>query len=305
MTSKLHLPLFVVASLVAVLLSWAVLDHLVAGIPAAAAAAPGIADEPAALAAATPQLPDPVDRPFEFWEQARQLRNSGGLYVVILLVLSALSQALGRRLRPDTGAPPATGWRGRAITVLSTIGVLSAALVDLVAGGLTGGGFLVAAAGGAVALRDPRDRSAEPAAAPAPKKAETLAMLLLGSLLISGCATARTASGAGAAAGLDCTTPALSAAVDEAAALARAFVLAQIGGDGKVDGAALRAAARQLKSDALRCSLVAAIAAIAALAEEPHPRRLMATQLPPNPAELRAVARQIEVDWGIDVKVSP
>lgn len=148
--------------------------------------------------------------------------------------------------------------------------------------------------------------------APAPSRASSssagpLAAALVIAVTLAGCTaaqrtTARHAGAAGAAAGLDCTTPALQATMIETGAFSRALVISTIGGEGEVDAARLRAAAAALKSEALRCSLLAAIAAIAAAAEPAPPGALAAQRLAPNvDAEaLRAAGRALAAaEWGI------
>lgn len=126
--------------------------------------------------------------------------------------------------------------------------------------------------------------------------------LLLGLLMVASCATARHAAGAGAAAGLDCQAESIQATVHEAGVLARAFVLGTISGTGDVDTAALRAAARGMKSAALRCSLVAALAAVAAAADgASDPAAPQTLGLQPDPQQLRAAVRELASgEWGIE-----
>lgn len=129
------------------------------------------------------------------------------------------------------------------------------------------------------------------------------AAILIGIVVVcSSCATVRRSGAAGAAAGLDCTAPALQAAMSEAGAFAKALVISMIGGRGEVDQERLRAAARELKTDALRCSLVAAIAAIAEAAEPPPPGAMTAQRLVSgvDAGALRAAGRAVaKTEWGL------
>jgi hypothetical protein len=132
-------------------------------------------------------------------------------------------------------------------------------------------------------------------------KAISVALLVGLVALSASCATVRRSGAAGAAAGLDCTAPALQAAMTEAGTFARALVISTISGGGEVDAERLRAAARELKTDALRCSLVAAIAAIADAASPP-PGAMAAPRLVSGiePGELRALGRELAAtEWGI------
>lgn len=250
--------------------------------------------------AAAPNVPDPLDRPIEFWDQIEKLRETGGLYVVLLVSVLALSRAGVKRLETEPGAPPATGWRAKSKAVLLTVSVLIGGLLDLVLGSLTGVGFGVVSAGSAALLLDPRNKPVPPKESSS-SRAGTLSVLLMATLLMASCTTARHAAGAGAAAGLDCQSTSIRATVTEAGVLARAYVLSTITGSGDVDTDALRSAARELKSDAMRCSLVAAIAAIAAAAE--HPESGDAPQsmaMRPDPGRLRDVGRELAaLEWGI------
>ena len=123
-------------------------------------------------------------------------------------------------------------------------------------------------------------------------------------LLAAGCATARQAGTAGAAVGLDCAAPAIQSAAREAGVLARAFVLSAISGSGEVDSDALRAAARELKSEALRCSFLAALAAVSSALESASAPPAVAAapligQLPAG-SVLRALALDLpSSEWGI------
>lgn len=297
--------LFSLVGVVAVVsVYWGLSSHFNIGVPDASAMSAGIstpmdAGPVAAPVAPPPVLPDPLDRPVEFVEQLEPIRTNGGLYVVVLVVLGALARTISTRLRPSDGAPPPTGWRERAITVLSTVAVLVAGLIDLITGSLTGLGFGVVAAGGALALRDPRDKTkADGKSARSLVPPLSAALLVVALLMTTSCATVRHSGAAGAEAGLDCSAPALRATVDEAALLAKAFVLSKISGTGEVDSEALRAAARSLKSEAMRCGLVAAIAAVAAAMEPQPSAKLLMAQ--PAAVDLRALARDIAtVEWGI------
>lgn len=144
-----------------------------------------------------------------------------------------------------------------------------------------------------------------PAQPPASTRAATapltVALLLSLVMIASSCATVRRAGAAGAAAGLDCQAASVQATVQEAGSLARAYVLSTISGSGDVDTRALRAAARDLRSDALRCALVAAIAGLAeAASSPPDPEAPQSLGLPLDPARLRAAAREVAAaEWGV------
>jgi hypothetical protein len=302
--------LFVVAAAFGLVVSLSIFSRLYAGIPDAAASATMIATidagpvtaapiVPAApVAVAPPVLPDPIDRPVEFVEQLEPAREYGGVHVLVLLVVAALARSLAKRIAPVEGSPPPTGWRGKSIMVLSTVAVVVGSLLDLLLGSLTGVGFGIVGTAGALALRDPRNK-APVKAARSPVPPLVAGLLVIAVLLSTSCATVRRSGAAGAEAGLDCSAPALRATAGEAAVLAKAFVLSKISGTGEVDTDALRAAARSLKSEAMRCGLVAAIAAVADAMEPPQPS-VKLLQAQPASVDLRALARDIAtVEWGI------
>lgn len=148
------------------------------------------------------------------------------------------------------------------------------------------------------------------AAPPAPSStraptAPIAVALVIALLATAGCSTVRRAGAAGVDVGLDCTSEELRATIDEAGALARAYVLSTISGTGQVDAGELRATARALKTEALRCSFLAAIAAIAAGAESgqgegPRPLLGLPRPVPPDPQLLRDLAADVAVtEWGI------
>ena len=246
--------------------------------------------------ALAPALPDPIDRPVEFVEELKPAREYGGIHVLVLLVVAALARSLVKRIAPVEGSPPATGWRGKSVMVLSTIAVLVGSLLDLLLGSLTGVGFGVVAAAGGLAVQDSRNKAPGAGKGARSPVAPLSALLVL--LVLSSCATVRHAGAAGAAAGLDCQAPSLQAAVLEAAGLAKALVISKISGSGEVDADGLREAARALKSEGLRCALVGAIAAVADAMQgrEQTIRPLFA----PPPVDLRALGRSIAAEeWGL------
>lgn len=138
----------------------------------------------------------------------------------------------------------------------------------------------------------PPASSATPPASPASPLA---AALVLGMLLTS-CAATRGPLAAGATAGLDCAGPEISATVSEAGEMARSYVITMINGSGVVDSGRLRAAARELKATALRCALVAAVAAISDASRTPQ-GIMSAAEPKPN---LRDAMREIAAsEWQI------
>lgn len=148
-------------------------------------------------------------------------------------------------------------------------------------------------------------RLADAKVPPASTRAATAPLtvaLLLGLVMASSCATVRRAGAAGAAVGLDCQAASVQATVLEAGSLARAYVLSTISGSGSVDTTALRAAARDLRSDALRCAFAAALAGLAeAASSPPDPESPQSLGLQLDPAQLRAAVREIaESEWGIE-----
>ena len=94
------------------------------------------------------------------------------------------------------------------------------------------------------------------ARSPAPVVASLLVLMA-----ISSCATAKHAVAVGADTAIVCQTESLTGLAYEAYELSRVFVMHQITGAGDVDTAAIRAAARAVKSDAGRCAFAAAMAA--------------------------------------------
>ena len=250
----------------------------------------------ARLAHSAPVVPDPADHPIEFWESLASLRTSGGLYVVIAVAISALAKSLARVLAPAAGGP-ATGLRGRAISTLTAVALVAGALVDLLLGSLTGTGLAVAAAGAAALVQDPRDTP--------PKRSVAAGVTPLALvLLLASCSQlqARDRAANGVQVGLDCTSPALVAAAQEGAALARAAILSAIRDDGRPDTTSLRAAGRALRTDALRCTFLAALAALAA----PVPRTISSEEPPQSLGievdgrALRAAGRELAAAyWGV------
>lgn len=209
------------------------------------------------LAGAT--TPDPIDHPIEFWDALSALRTSGGLYLMIAVAFAAIAKSLARVLAPADGSAP-SGLRGRAISTLTALALVAGALVDLLLGSLTGAGLAVAAAGAAAMVQDPRNRP--PAGSSA--VTTTLGAALVFMLASCGQLQVRDRAANGVRVGLDCTTPALVAAAQEGAALARAAILTAIRDDGRPDVSSLRDAGRELRSAALRCTFAAALAALAA-----------------------------------------
>lgn len=202
--------------------------------------------------------PDPIDHPIEFWDALSALRTSGGLYLMIAVAFAAIAKSLARVLAPADGSAP-SGLRGRAISTLTALALVAGALVDLLLGSLTGTGLAVAAAGAAAMVQDPSNRPRGNSAATA-----TLGAALVFMLASCGQIQVRDRAANGVRVGLDCTTPALVAAAQEGATLARAAILAAIRDDGQPDMSSLRDAGRELRSAALRCTFAAALAALAA-----------------------------------------
>lgn len=237
--------------------------------------------------------PDPIDHPIEFWDALSDLRTSGGLYLMLAVALASIAKAVARVLAPADGSA-ATGLRGRAISTLAAVALVAGALVDLLLGSLTGTGLAVAAAGAAAMVQDPRNRPASrSSAAPA-----VGAVLLV--IAIAGCTAhqrevARAGAGAGANTALVCQTESLSGLAYEANELARHYVVSLVSGTGEVDTAALRVAARQVRTDAGRCAFAAALAAVT----EAMAQRRGVLGVGPEPSyvlrrELELIARD---DW--------
>lgn len=297
-----------------------------------------IVQAPPAMPPSSTPVPDPLGDPDGFVDTLRKLRASGGLWVAIGVAVVTIAGGLARRWKPPADAPPLDprSWQGRRLAIAGAAVMLGGAMADFAAGQIGWVAVLTIVAGaGALLWRairppapDPRTvavlsehtaaevrdslqlqgsgvrlvdiSAATPSARAAANKALTMLVL---ALMASGCATARGAGAAGASAGLDCMTPQIQETVQETGALAKAFVLSTISGTGEVDTAALRAAAAGLKTEGMRCSLIAAIAALASVAGEDiadaRPRPLLS--ISPVPADqLRAAARQIaELEWGI------
>ncbi len=113
-----------------------------------------------------------------------------------------------------------------------------------------------------------------------------LALVCGVAVLVASCATARQRGAAGVTAFLECQAPNVDAALlEEAKGVAISAIDKWISGDGHVDTAGLRAEARPLKSDLMRCAFEAAIAAIAA----PAPKADGATMAAPRAVDAAAL----------------
>lgn len=300
---------------------------------------PIVAAPTAQLPPSSTPVPDPLGDPDGFVDTLRKLRASGGLWVAIGVAVVTIAGGLARRWKPPADAPPLDprSWQGRRLAIAGAAVMLGGAMADFAAGQIGWVAVLTIVAGaGALLWRairppspDPRtvavlseDTAAEvrdslqlqgsgvrlvdiSAATPSARVAasKALTMLVLIAVLATGCATTRSAATAGSTAGLDCMTPQVQVTVQETGALAKAFVLSAISGTGEVDTAALRAAAAGLKTEGMRCSLIAAIAALVSVAGEDTadagPRPLLSSSPVPSD-KLRTAARQIaELEWGI------
>ena len=129
-----------------------------------------------------------------------------------------------------------------------------------------------------------------------------ITLVLLVALLAGGCATARTAGAAGANAALTCQSSSLQGLALEAYELARSYLVTTISDTGEVDTSAIRAAARQVRSDAGRCAFAAALAAITEAMAQRSSLGVLAMSSPP--AELRQVFLDVQrEDWQREVKL--
>jgi hypothetical protein len=258
------------------------------------------------LAHAAPTVPDPTDHPIEFWSTLADLRTSGGLYVVIAVAIAAIAKSLARVLAP-AGGGAATGLRGRVISTLTAVALVAGALVDMLIGSLTGTGLAVAAAGAAAMIQDPRDtppKRSSTAAAAGVTTAMVFMLTLLALLALTSCSKLqlRDRAANGVRVGLDCTTPALVATAQEGAELARAAILATIRDDGRPDTSSLRDAGRALRKESLRCTFIAALAALAAPVPRPssseEPPQALGLEV--DGRALRAAGRDLAATyWGV------
>ncbi len=251
--------------------------------------------------AAPPTVPDPTDHPIEFWQALADLRTSGGLYVVIAVAIATIAKSLARVLAP-AGGGAATGLRGRAISTLTAIGLVAGALVDLLLGSLTGTGLAVAAAGAVALVQDPRDTPLKRSSTATSVGVTTLVFMLALTSCSSSKLQLRDRAANGVRVGLDCTTPALVAAAQEGAALARAAILATIRDDGRPDTSSLRDAGRALRKESLRCTFIAALAALAAPVPRPssseEPPQALGLEV--DGRALRTAGRELAATyWGV------
>lgn len=131
-----------------------------------------------------------------------------------------------------------------------------------------------------------------------------VALVLL--LALSSCTGAqrsvvRHAGATGVDAGLVCQASSLTGLAGEAYQLARSYLWSRISGDGEVDIEAIRAAAREVKSDAGRCAFAAAMASLADLLSQ----RRGALAVSPSPAQQlqRAFAEIQQFEWQVRVTI--
>lgn len=110
------------------------------------------------------------------------------------------------------------------------------------------------------------------------------------------CASVRPAFRAGVDAALVCQRENLAGLAYEAFEVARRYLSTTIAGDGSVDTAAIRAAARMVRTDAGRCAFAAALAALAASTSGPTQ---MAGTLPSSYVLRRGLADIAREDWHV------
>lgn len=182
--------------------------------------------------------------------------------------------------------------QGRTLALISgTVAVIAAVLEWQVNGGSPAGVIfaLVAAIG---LVMHPVVIPAPPAAVKAPEAgfvAARMMYLLAIAALVVACATARPRLATGAGAFLDCEEPGLKASWTELYALAKPAAERLLGGSGQVDVTAFKAALSKIKTDAPRCAMDAAIAAVTSTSA----RSMVAG------ADVRALysAAKVELGW--------
>jgi hypothetical protein len=128
--------------------------------------------------------------------------------------------------------------------------------------------------------------------------ATMLAVVALGAAVLgTACGTWRERTGASVGTAIDCETPNLKAAALELLGLAGPAIKAAITGDGHVDRTQFKAALATIKTDAPRCAVDAAIAALLTPAPA-QPAAAMAAPFEVNAAELRAAYAETAAELG-------
>lgn len=116
---------------------------------------------------------------------------------------------------------------------------------------------------------------------------------------LGGCASTKYRAGEGAVAFLDCESPHVDAQLlADAKLVARAAVEKLLSGEGTIDTSALKADAKPLKTDLMKCAFDAVLAAITAKPEAPAPDAPMARTRAVDPAQISAAWAQVRGELG-------
>lgn len=297
----------VFAFILAATLAFALMSHAAHGAPlqtqdAVYHASAAVSDVGhGALRAGGPILtvpPDPIDNPGGALESARAAYRDGG-GIGLTLVICFLLVLLARRYVSwlQTGR--------RAVVVASILTALVTAIATFTGEGPTLAWLIGAVTSGVLLYLRPE---APPPAAPSTRAVTSpiLFVLAAGLLLLTSCtgtqrSAVRHAGAAGVDAGLVCQQSSLTGLAGETYELARGYLWSRISGDGEVDTEAIRAAAREVRSDAGRCAFAAAMASLTDLLAQ----RRGALAVGPSPAQQmrQAFAEVQQFEWRVHVTV--